>query len=121
MSFSVSRWRACASSSLSIPVGIGRGAVNYRRPGSYIFDNHRAKFFTLSGELGACRELLREVKQRLDHQAGVVVLHRLPIENYAPEELKCLFWLLGCLLARPVVQTIDGRVLEAHRAVRIAQ
>ncbi len=61
--------------------------------------------------LDACRTLMQQVRQRLDDGPGVVVVDRLPLEQYTLQEVTNVFWLLGCLLARPVVQTIDGQVI----------
>ena len=58
--------------------------------------------------LSACRQLMASVRQRLDDGPGVVVLDRLPVEDYSLQEMTDCFWLLGSLLARPVVQTIQG-------------
>ena len=55
--------------------------------------------------------LMREVRRRLDEKCGVVVLDRLPVEEWTAREAKDLFWLIGVLLGRPVAQTIDGEVM----------
>lgn len=60
--------------------------------------------------LGACAALMKEVRRRLDEGCGLAVLDRLPLERYKPAETWAVFWLLGVLLARPVVQTIDGQI-----------
>ena len=63
-------------------------------------------------ELHACRDLLREVRRRLDEGPGVVVVDRLPIENLAGRpQIEAVFWLLAAMVGRPVVQTLDGRIL----------
>ena len=63
-------------------------------------------------ELHACRDLLREVRRRLDEGPGVVVVDRLPIENFSGRpQIEAVFWLLAAMVGRPVVQTLDGRIL----------
>ena len=62
-------------------------------------------------ELSACRELLSEARRRLDAGPGVVLLQRFPIESWSRSLVESVFWLLGRLLARPVVQTFDGKVM----------
>ena len=62
-------------------------------------------------DLDACRQLLASARRRLDDGPGVVLLDRFPIEAWAREEQEIVFWLLGSLLARPVVQTFDGKMM----------
>lgn len=62
-------------------------------------------------ELTACRELLAEARRRLDAGPGVVLLDRFPVESWSRERIESVFWLLGRLLARPVVQTFDGKIM----------
>ena len=61
--------------------------------------------------LNACREFMREVKARLDGDVGVVVLDRLPVARYSKAELTAVYWVLSSMIARPVAQSFDGRVL----------
>lgn len=63
-------------------------------------------------ELAACREILAAARVRLDDGPGVVLLDRLPVEDWNRKEQEVVFWLLGSMLARPVVQTFDGKILE---------
>ena len=63
-------------------------------------------------ELDACRALMGEVRRRLDEGPGVVVVDRVPIEKLPRRPLvEAVFWLLGTMVGRPVVQTRDGEVL----------
>ena len=62
-------------------------------------------------DLESCALLMEETRRRLDEGCGVVVLDRLPMAEYDLGEMTGVFWLLGKLLARPVVQTIDGRIM----------
>ena len=55
--------------------------------------------------------LMQEVRRRLDEGCGVVVLDRLPVEEWTAQEVKDVFWLIGVLLGRPVVQSIAGEIL----------
>ena len=61
--------------------------------------------------LEGCARLMDETRLRLDEGCGVVVLDRLPMTAYDRGEVTDVFWLLGTLLARPVVQTIDGQIM----------
>ncbi|MCE2514820.1 MAG: TauD/TfdA family dioxygenase, partial [Acidobacteria bacterium] len=63
-------------------------------------------------ELDACRDLLGEVRRRLEEGPGVVVVDRIPIEELAGRpQIEAVFWLLAGMVGRPVVQTLDGRIL----------
>ncbi|MCH9670516.1 MAG: TauD/TfdA family dioxygenase [Gammaproteobacteria bacterium] len=62
-------------------------------------------------QLQSCARQMSEVKRRLDAGPGVVVVDRLPIENWSRKTCEDVFWLLGAMVDRPVVQTIDGQVL----------
>ena len=61
--------------------------------------------------LPACRVLMQKVKTLLDTDLGVIVLDRLPVESYSKDELIAAYWLLSSMIARPVAQAFDGRVL----------
>jgi alpha-ketoglutarate-dependent taurine dioxygenase len=61
--------------------------------------------------LATCRALMRRVEALLANDLGVVVLDRLPVERYSKDELIAAYWLLSSMIARPVAQAFDGRVL----------
>jgi alpha-ketoglutarate-dependent taurine dioxygenase len=71
-------------------------------------------------ELGACRALMAQVKAVLDDGIGLVVLDRLPVERYSKDELTAIYWQLSSLIARPVAQSFDGRVLYDVRDTGVA-
>ena len=62
-------------------------------------------------ELSACQVLIARAKRQLDEGSGVVLLDRFPIEGWSRERTEGVFWLLGQMLARPVVQTFDGKIM----------
>ncbi len=63
-------------------------------------------------ELDACRDLLGEVRRRLDEGPGVAVVDRLPIERLSGRpKIEAVFWLLASMVGRPVVQSRDGEIL----------
>ena len=63
-------------------------------------------------ELDACRALMGEVRRRLDDGPGVAVVDRVPIEELGGRaRIEGVFWLLGAMVGRPVVQTRDGEVM----------
>lgn len=63
--------------------------------------------------LDACRTIMGEVRRRLDEGPGVVVADRIPIEKLAGgrPHVEAVFWLLGQMVGRPVVQTRGGEIL----------
>jgi alpha-ketoglutarate-dependent taurine dioxygenase len=60
--------------------------------------------------LSACAALMRDVRTRLG-ETGLAVVDRVPVEQYAPEENRVLYWLLSQLLERPVAQAWNGAML----------
>ena len=63
-------------------------------------------------KLDACRNLLGEVRRRLDEGPGVAVMDRIPIEELSGRpQIEAVFWLLAAMVGRPVVQTLDGQIL----------
>ena len=61
--------------------------------------------------LDACRRLMRDVKGRLDDGPGIVIVSGLPVDRISTLAAKRLYWLLSCLIERPVAQSFDGRML----------
>lgn len=61
--------------------------------------------------LDACRRLMGEIKPRLDHGLGFVILDRLPVDRWSKQELSDAYWLLGSLLEPPVAQDYARTIL----------
>ena len=61
--------------------------------------------------LDACRCFMVRVRESLDHGVGFAVLDRLPTDAFDKAELKNVYWLLSGMIARPVAQSFDGRLL----------
>lgn len=61
--------------------------------------------------LEACRALVRQVRSVLDEGVGMAVLGRLPVERHDKSSLTAIYWLLSSMIARPVAQSFDGRLL----------
>lgn len=59
----------------------------------------------------ALRPLLAAVTEELENGAGVVRLSGLPVDRYAPGELKRLFWGLCTHLGTPLFQNTSGEIL----------
>jgi len=62
-------------------------------------------------ELRACTQTLARAREMLRTGIGLVVLDRVPVERYSPEENRALAWLLGSLLGRLVAQKWDGTMI----------
>lgn len=62
-------------------------------------------------ELAACRRLMTRVRAQLESGIGLAVLDRLPVETASKEALTAVYWVLSSMIARPVAQAFDGRVL----------
>ncbi len=62
--------------------------------------------------LTRCAALMRRVRTILEDGIRFAVLDRLPVEDMTKDEAKALYWLLCCLLSRPVSQKlIDGTMV----------
>ena len=62
-------------------------------------------------ELAACTALMVRAKRILERGSGFVLIDRLPLDEYTPDEAKALYWLVAQLLARPVAQSWDGKMI----------
>src|SRR2546421_6061081 len=61
--------------------------------------------------LGACAEVMGQVREKLRAGIGLAVLDRVPVERYTLEENQALAWLLGSLVGRLVAQKWNGTML----------
>lgn len=61
--------------------------------------------------LGACRELMAQIKRRLDTGLGFAILDRLPVDRWTQRELLDTYWLLGSLIEPPVAQEWSGKMI----------
>ncbi|HEY7649567.1 MAG TPA: TauD/TfdA family dioxygenase [Methylomirabilota bacterium] len=61
--------------------------------------------------LSACAEAMATVGRMLRRGVGLVVLDRLPLDRFSPEESLAVYWLLASLLGRPVAQKWDGTMI----------
>jgi alpha-ketoglutarate-dependent taurine dioxygenase len=62
-------------------------------------------------ELAACRELMNQAKTMLEAGVGYVLIDRLTLDDCTVDEAKALYWVLLQLLARPVAQSWDGKMI----------
>jgi alpha-ketoglutarate-dependent taurine dioxygenase len=59
----------------------------------------------------ACAEVMATVDRMLRRGIGLVVIDRVPVERFSPEESLAVYWLLASLLDRPVAQKWDGTMI----------
>lgn len=64
-----------------------------------------------SFDLSSLRRLAKKARSLLDHDIGFVVFDRLPIEDYAIDDILACYWVLGQLLGPTVAQKWDGTMI----------
>ncbi len=62
-------------------------------------------------EFAACRDLMAEVRHQLDNGLGFALIDRLPAERFSRPVMTALYWLLATMVARPVSQKWEGRMI----------
>ncbi|HLY44714.1 MAG TPA: TauD/TfdA family dioxygenase [Stellaceae bacterium] len=71
-------------------------------------------------DLPACRAAMAEVRCILDYGVRFAIVDRLPLDEIGADAAIAIYWLLSSLVARPVAQSLDGRlvydVLDTGRA-----
>ncbi len=65
--------------------------------------------------LRGLRPLLAEIAGELEEGSGMVKLSGLPVERYAPESLRRIWFGIGCHLGRPVFQNRRGELMREIR------
>jgi alpha-ketoglutarate-dependent taurine dioxygenase len=64
-----------------------------------------------SQQRAAGRASLEPVLAALEAGSGFVVLERLPLDRYSPQEATAAYWLIGQMLGRPFEQNVQGTLL----------
>ena len=62
-------------------------------------------------DMPACAALMARVRTELQDGLGFVLIDRLPVERFGAAVSTALYWLLGSMVARPVAQKWDGRMI----------
>ncbi|MBT6431259.1 MAG: TauD/TfdA family dioxygenase [Rhodospirillaceae bacterium] len=62
-------------------------------------------------ELPQCRALMAQVAEQLSDGLGFAIIDRLPLDRLGDNAATALYWLLASLVARPVAQSWDGKML----------
>ena len=58
-----------------------------------------------------CRAAMGEVRRILDSGVRFAIVDRLPLDEIGAEAATAVYWLLASLVARPVAQSLDGRLI----------
>jgi Taurine catabolism dioxygenase TauD, TfdA family len=62
-------------------------------------------------DMPACRAAMAEVKRVLDRGVRFAIVDRLPLDEIGPEAATQIYWLLSSIVARPVAQSLDGKLV----------
>ena len=62
-------------------------------------------------DMPACRAMMGTVNRELRDGLGFVIIDRLPLDDYSRDEAVMLYWLLSSMVARPVAQSWDGKMI----------
>ncbi|MGF6757382.1 TauD/TfdA family dioxygenase [Paraburkholderia sp. GAS42] len=61
--------------------------------------------------LPACRQMMAEAKRWLEDGPGFVIVDKLPVSEYGVGDSQAVYWVLSQLVARPVAQSWDGKLV----------
>ncbi len=62
-------------------------------------------------DLPACRAFMAAANTEIREGLGFVIVDRLPMENCSRDEAVMFYWLLASMIARPVAQSWDGKMI----------
>jgi len=62
-------------------------------------------------DLPHCRAAMTEVKRILERGVRFAIVDRLPLEEIGAAEATAIYWVLASLVARPVAQSLDGKLI----------
>ena len=62
-------------------------------------------------DMAACRAAMAEVRRILGHGVRFAIVDRLPLDELGTEAATAIYWLLSSMVARPVAQSLDGRLI----------
>src|SRR4030088_3474945 len=112
-------WPARTTGSAGSPRGRGAGAMAPRGGGQargLDWRDIRKKDFSLPGVSAELAQLNRD----LEWGRGLVLLRGLPVARYSDEELRAIWWGLGCHLGAAVHQNAHGELIgEVRDEIRL--
>ncbi len=59
----------------------------------------------------ACRAAMADVRHILDKGVRFAIVDRLPLDEIGTESAIALYWILSSMVARPVAQSLDGKLI----------
>ncbi|MGD9617195.1 MAG: TauD/TfdA family dioxygenase [Alphaproteobacteria bacterium] len=62
-------------------------------------------------EMPACRAAMSELRRVLRHGVRFAIVDRLPLDRIGAEAAIGVYWLLASMVARPVAQSLDGKLI----------
>lgn len=62
-------------------------------------------------------EVLRDVVRTLESGCGFVLLDRIPLDRFTFDEATLVYWLIGQMIGKPIVQNVKGTLLYDVRDV----
>ena len=61
--------------------------------------------------MAACRAAMEEVRRVLASGVRFAIVDRLPLDEIGAEAATAIYWLLASMVARPVAQSLDGKLI----------
>jgi len=61
--------------------------------------------------MAACRAAMEEVRRVLASGVRFAIVDRLPLAEIGTEAATAIYWLLAAIVARPVAQSLDGKLI----------
>ena len=61
--------------------------------------------------MAACREAMAEVRRVLDRGVRFAIVDTLPLDEIGVDAATAIYWLLASMVARPVAQSLDGKLI----------
>lgn len=62
-------------------------------------------------DMPSCKRSMAEARRELDQGVGFVLVDRLPVDEFGRETATAIYWLFCSMVARPVAQKWDGRMV----------
>ena len=62
-------------------------------------------------DMPACRAAMGEVRRSLDEGVRFAIVDRLPLDEIGADAATGIYWLLSSMVARPVAQSLDGKLI----------
>jgi hypothetical protein len=62
-------------------------------------------------DMAACRAAMGEVRRILDSGVRFAIVDRLPLDEIGADAATAIYWLLSSMVARPVAQSLDGKLI----------